>query len=365
MLVATRIGSIVAGIETRNNGDLTMRQWIGFLLLLLVLPAWTVVGQEAVAPPFLAELAGVRKLADDAPHSAFTDLLYWNNPFVCAFRQGRSHVSSDGRIAVLTSPDGDKWDRAATLTLAGFDLRDASLSTTPDGRLMLIGGAAPRKTDHEPAPTGTFVSFSADATTWTEPKVIIPPGRWLWRVTWHDGKAYGVSYATPEGAPHASLLTSEDGVHFTELVPQLFSEGHPTEAVLRFAADGAAYCLQRRDGAAGTNSAYLGVSQPPYTNWEWRDLGQFFGGPNLLQLPDGTWIAAGRIHYPGGAKTDVAWLDPQTNRLQSLLTLPSGGDTSYPGLVYRDGLLWVSYYSSHEGKTAIYLAKVKLNKRQE
>jgi hypothetical protein len=42
------------------------------------------------------------------------------------------------------------------------------------------------------------------------------------------------------------------------------------------------------------------------------------------------------------------------------LTLPSGGDTSYPGLAWHDGLLWMSYYSSHEGKAAIYLAKVKL-----
>ena len=43
-----------------------------------------------------------------------------------------------------------------------------------------------------------------------------------------------------------------------------------------------------------------------------------------------------------------------------VLTLPSGGDTSYPGLVWHDGLLWISYYSSHEGKkSAIYLAKVR------
>ena len=43
-----------------------------------------------------------------------------------------------------------------------------------------------------------------------------------------------------------------------------------------------------------------------------------------------------------------------------MLTLPSGGDTSYAGLVLHKGLLWVSYYSSHEGKTRIYLAKVRL-----
>jgi len=28
--------------------------------------------------------------------------------------------------------------------------------------------------------------------------------------------------------------------------------------------------------------------------------------------------------------------------------------------VWHDGLLWTSYYSSHEGQTSIYLAKVRL-----
>ena len=46
---------------------------------------------------------------------------------------------------------------------------------------------------------------------------------------------------------------------------------------------------------------------------------------------------------------------------QHVLELPSGGDTSYPGMVIHGGLLWMSYYSSHEdGKTSIYLAKIKL-----
>ena len=32
---------------------------------------------------------------------------------------------------------------------------------------------------------------------------------------------------------------------------------------------------------------------------------------------------------------------------------------SYPGMVWDDDLLWLSYYSSHEGKTSIYLAKIR------
>ena len=64
--------------------------------------------------------------------------------------------------------------------------------------------------------------------------------------------------------------------------------------------------------------------------------------------------------YDGGARTSLVWIDPESAQLTEFLKLPSGGDNSYPGLVMHDGLLWVSYYSSHEGKTSIYLAKVKL-----
>lgn len=329
-------------------------------LILATLLSSRPLSAQAPEAPLKAELIDVRKIADDAPHNAFTDLIYWRDQFVCAFRQGRGHVSTDGRIAILTSADGDQWERAATLSLPDLDLRDASLSATPDGRLMLIGGVAPRKADNESSATGTFVAFSEDGRDWTKPQVIVEPGRWLWRVTWHDGKAYGVSYATPDNHPVASLLVSDDGVKFAELVPKLLAEGWPTEAVIRFAADGTAYCLQRRDGSAPANSAYLGVSQPPYEQWQWDDLHEFFGGPNLLQLPDGQWIAAGRIERDGKPTTDVALLDVAAKTLTPLLSLPSGGDTSYPGLVYRDGVLWVSYYSSHEEKTNIYLAKVRL-----
>jgi hypothetical protein len=316
----------------------------------------------------VAELIEVNKIWDQAPHCAFTDLIHWNGRFVLAFREGRGHVSADGKISVLISPDGDRWKSAAVVSLHGYDLRDAGLSSTPDGRLLLIGGASPRPADNDRAPTGTFVSFSEDAKTWSHPEIVVEPGRWLWRVTWTsassaergDGKAYGVAYAAGTSDRTTSLLVSRDGLKFNELVPNLLGEGYPTEAVLRFDDDKTLYCLQRRDGTPPTNTAMLGASGPPYTNWTWHDLGMFFGGPNFIKIPSGHWIAAGRIHREGGSKTEVAWLDVEERVLKPILQLPSGGDTSYPGLVWHDGVLWVSYYSSHEEKTSIYLAKVKV-----
>jgi hypothetical protein len=319
-------------------------------------------GQAAAAPPS-AKIVSVKKIWGEAPHCAFTDLAYWKDKFYCAFREGRAHVSTDGKIRVLSSSDGETWSSAAVLSLDGFDLRDAGLSVTPDNRLMLIGGASPRKNDKDLAPTGSFVSFSEDGTNWTKPQIVAEPGRWLWRADWHDGRAYGVSYSSTRpfnGTEFTALMVSDDGQKFRELAPKLLDSDFPTEATLRFADDGTLYCLQRRDGEPRFKSAMFGASRPPYKEWRWDDLGKFVGGPNFIQLPSGQWLAAGRFYEGRKPLTKIAVLDVEKPAVEPILALPSGGDTSYPGLIWHDDMLWVSYYSSHEGKANIYLAKVRI-----
>jgi hypothetical protein len=313
--------------------------------------------------PVTAEVVEVKKIWDRASHSAFTDLVCWNDRFYCVFREGSGHVSSDGKIRVLTSEDTNRWEATALVALKGYDLRDPHLSITPDDKLMLIGGAAPRKQDNQRVPTGTFVSFSEDGIEWTKPHIVIKPGRWLWRVTWRRGKAYGVSYAAGEDMPYIELLVSSDGVNYKQHVAKLFGEGYPTETTLRFGTDGTCYALVRRDRQEDKpDSALLGVSRPDYTKWQWHDLGgdfSRFGGPNLIRIPGGHWIAAGRM-FEGGAHTALTYIDVDNGTMTKLIKLPSGGDTSYPGLVWHEKMLYVSYYSSHEGKTCIYLAKLKI-----
>ena len=76
-----------------------------------------------------------------------------------------------------------------------------------------------------------------------------------------------------------------------------------------------------------------------------------------IRLPDGNLWAAGRRY---GEKPTTVLARMTRDSYEPVLTLPSGGDCSYPGMVWHDGFLWMSYYSSHEGKTGIYLAKVKM-----
>ncbi len=118
--------------------------------------------------------------------------------------------------------------------------------------------------------------------------------------------------------------------------------------------------------------AWVGRSTAPFTQWNWSEAEYQVGGPNFIQIPDGrSWIAGGR-RYPGGAKMYLATLnvdaigakpregEGRTELYRQRLELPSSGDCSYPGLVWFENQLWVSYYSSHEGKSSIYLARVDL-----
>ncbi len=301
-----------------------------------------------------AALVGVRKIWDRAPHNAFTDLVRFNGRWFCVFREGSAHVSPDGALRVITSKNGEDWTSAALLRQTNADLRDAKITVTPNNQLMLSGAAAwhpPARFKHQ-----SLAWFSKDGRNWSGPVQIGDPNLWLWRVVWHRKKAYGIGYDTVE-EKFVRFYTSRDGRTFDTLVPNLFDEGGPNEASLIFRPDETALCLLRRDGVPA--SAKLGTAKPPYTDWRWKDLGVKMGGPQMIRLPDGRVVAAVRL-YDGAVRTSLVWLSAEAGELVEFLKLPSGGDTSYAGLVWEDGLLWVSYYSSHEGRTSIYLAKVRI-----
>lgn len=219
----------------------------------------------------------VRKLWDKARHNALTDLLRFKERWYCVLREGENHRSSDGALRVLTSWDGEEWASAALIApKPGRDLRDPHITIAPDDRLMLIAADRIDKEFH------TAVWFSSDGENWSDSVLVGEPDIWLWRVTWHEGVAYGVGYAFKED-PFVRLYKSSDGIHFDVLVERLFDRGYPSETSIVFTEDGSAYCLLRRDGEE-ENTAQLGIAQPPYKDWSWKDLGVRVGGPQYAPL---------------------------------------------------------------------------------
>ena len=339
-----------------------MRQ---FLMLVLC-------GSAFSSPTFAQETAdqklvvSVERIWDRAAHRAFTDLIRFKGDLYCVFREGSGHIPGyNGVIRVLRSSDGMNWESAAVLQEPHIDLRDPKVSITPDGRLLVNMGAS---TYHGSERKGieSRVAFSdAEGKHFGRTqKVVLPDSLltgfdWLWRITWHKDWAWGcVQQVAPGKERSLHVVRSRDGIRF-EHVARL-NVDHPTETTLRFLEDDTMIAMIRRTGKPATG--WIGTAKPPYTAWRFQTSNKAFGGPNLTALPGGAWLAGSR-GYGNKTSTQLWGLDLKTATFQDILTLPSGGDTSYPGLVVDEpqNRVLVSYYSSHEGKAAIYLATLRLD----
>lgn len=306
----------------------------------------------------------VRCIWQSQQHCAFTDVIFHQHRWWCVFREGSNHMSLDGAVRVLTSVDTENWQSQAVLTWQGGDLRDPKLFIRADGQLLLTAGmrwSTPVNARETIYSLGFL--FDLEGQTWQEPVIdAIGKATWRWAPSWHANTAYAVGYAGRDR--QGCLYQSTDGLRWRVYVAPFFpsSPVFTNESSLAFDPNDTAYCLTRRDTARGA-VALLGSAQPPYENWQWRKTNTALGGPKLLRLSNGEWIAAFRkINYRRGtARTLIQKMDVKTARFKPWLSLPSGGDTSYPGLVESGGRLLVSYYSSHEyHQASIYLADIPL-----
>jgi hypothetical protein len=77
----------------------------------------------AHTPP-RAELVQCDMIWGRAPHNGYTDLVRFRERWFCAFREGRSALSPDGEVRVLTSHDGTSWESVGQIAGPGGGLRD-------------------------------------------------------------------------------------------------------------------------------------------------------------------------------------------------------------------------------------------------
>jgi hypothetical protein len=306
----------------------------------------------------------VKRIWDQAPHNAFTDLAFFDGRLFCVFREGTGHVpgesGSNGAIRVLSSNDGEAWESIALISQEGVDLRDPKISLTPDNRLMLLAGGSYYDGNTLLKRQEHVCFLQAKAETFDELVPIVLDEKianaknWLWRVTWHENIGYGVVYHAGGERWGLHLVSSEDGIHY-KLVKTLPIDGKPNESTIAFDNDKMLIVVRNEDQQS---HGHLLHSNPPYLDFVQHEIPLRLGGPDLLRLNDGRWLLATRKYQPK-AHTVLGFLST-TGEFDERIALPSGGDNSYPGLLWHEGQIWMSYYSSHEEKTAIYLAKIRL-----
>ena len=313
----------------------------------------------------------VFKIWDQAGHNAFTDLIKFGGKYYCTFREGGGHVpwpsGIDGKIRILESEDGEEWKSAALLEKYDYDLRDSKLSVDAQGRLMvLMGGSNYNNETHLLINRLTHVSFyDKKSNTFSAPEpvnidpVIKTEYDWLWRVTWHKRIGYGVVYSKKDKSESdLSLVKTLNGTDY-ELVARLPMEGVAGEASVTFNEDDHMIILVRVDSEPRIGR--IAKSRYPYTDWKWEETGLRLGGPNIIPFRDDWYLIGTRsFNFKSQAKTSI-YLYRKGEEIRNVVELPSGGDNSYPGLLLEGKQLWVSYYSSHEGKASIYMAKIPLS----
>jgi hypothetical protein len=284
-------------------------------------------------------------------------LIRFNDQWVCGFREAPAHKGGvqGSRIRVIASKDAKSWESVGELVDPRGDIRDAKMAILPDGRLTLL--TATQLFEKKSGQTHQSIAFfTRDLKTWEGPVDVGEPNFWLWGIRWHKGVGYSIGYGTG-GTKQAVLFQTRDGVKYERVgdkfaVPAPF----PNESAIWFDEDDTARVLLRFD----PDPACVGTARPPYTQWTWKQSTVRVGGPELIRTPDGRLLGGGRLYLPK-PRMALFWVDPETAAITECLGLASGGDCSYPGFVWREGVLYVSYYSSHEGaKSSIYLARVRL-----
>lgn len=307
----------------------------------------------------------IKRMTQAHKHHAFTDLCEFAGALYCCFRVASNHVSDDGVINIQTLANDGLTSYKQSISLPFSDLRDPKLGVTPEGELMLL--AYSRRTSSTIA-SGELgfqrpvIWISQDGLSWSSPKSIGEKHWWLWRLRWHDKKAYGLAYNRSANAVH--FYSGDPQRSFHRVKSNVFSlqthhKGYPNESDMCFSKDGTAYVILRRD--SDSFSAQLGTSKAPYTQWLWKDLGFYLGGPNMLKLDENNALLAGRVIHMNKFVTAILHLELKSAKVTEKLILPSAKDNSYPGMVRRGNTLFVSYYSSHEDNQAhIYLAELTL-----
>ncbi|WP_127019085.1 WD40 repeat domain-containing protein [Rheinheimera mangrovi] len=306
---------------------------------------------EATATPTL-ELLWVNRAWKAGKHNAFTDLCYFRQRYYLVFRQASSHHSKDGVLRIMNSVQGKKWRTVAVLQNPVADLRDGKLTVTPDGKLQLLAAAAFH--DKTRQAYQSYLWHSTDGKTWPEPQAVGEAEYWVWRLSWLRDQAYAVAYKCGSDR-HIRLYQQKASAQFEVIAPRIYAEGYANEAALLFDNQDTAWCLLRKDPDHGQ----LGHSLPPYTHWQWLDIGCRIGGPQAIFTTDGKMLAVVRL-YNETVRTSLVTLDQSSGELTEIMALPSGGDTSYAGMVLQQNKLLISYYSSHQGRCSIYTALLRI-----
>lgn len=308
------------------------------------------------------ELGPIKIYSINNAHLAFTDLVFYNGNFYCSFRVAKEHVGDNGEIYLLTSKNAKDWNFLNSFKVEGIDLRDPKFVVDEEWNTLYlhIGGSKFRNgvfVEHN-----QFISKSQNGSDWEALNLINIKDKWLWKPIIHSNLAYAVGYKIGE---ELGLYKSSDLINYNfEKTLKLDPAGVLSEVAFTKSND-TLFAIVRKNYPG----SYFGISKSPFHDWKWVHLDRVLGGPNIMKLGNRILIS-GRTYIDSednNCRSKTFLGEIIGGKIKILHILPSGGDTGYTGMVYKDEILYISYYSgisecfnTNDNFTEIYLAKIKL-----
>lgn len=306
----------------------------------------------------------------DEMHNSNTDLAWFRGAFYLAHAVSPYHFGSrDCRLLIKRSSDGRNWQTVATFGGDGDDLRDPKFAVI--GERLLLYVLLNRET--QPLPYKTCVTTTEDGVNWQSLDGFGHEGWLFWRPKSLDGARWffpAYWYKFNENA----LFETTDGIHLQKIA--LIHHGHyVSEPEIEFMEDGSLLAIHRADYDKGDfhqvigipqSSTFISTAAPPYKAWKdtAEDQTTRLDGAVMFRYNNRVY-AIGRSHpyhntvFPrrgavlGKKRTAIYQVRPQG--LLHISDLPSAGDTSYAGVVLKDGYLTASYYTSDIRRDQIWL----------
>jgi hypothetical protein len=282
-----------------------------------------------------------------------------------AFRTSPIHFASPrARLVVLSSPDlGRTWTFETSIA-TGHDLREPFLLEV-GGRLLLYFVELDERF-YRFAALGQWRSARCGPGCWTPPESWGGPDEVTWDLKVRGGRAWMTSYRnkrydTQMRPIEVRFQTSSDGLDWRDAGSGPVHRGGATETAFEFGRGGRLWAVTRNEDGDQTGFGSQVVSAEPGALADWRfpprsDPSKF-DSPRMFRHGREIYLVARRNLGPGfgtrfpsfsGAarklmewtsyslqpkRTAIYRLDQVARRFETVVDLPSAGDTAFPSIV--------------------------------
>lgn len=298
-------------------------------------------------------LIASREVWDKGLHSAFTDLVIFNNKYYITFREAAGHNTEEGNgsIRVICFTENGPIEEVAHLKMTA-DLRDPKLLIRDNNLYVTFSGITINAT----AQTRNVTNYISDLSSKSINIINNSITDWLWRLSHIDSNWMGFSYnpnSLPDDFEKGKFVVLGENFSIVENIGSQVSG----ECTIRQTPNQDVYALCRQRD----NSMKFGrISTIPSRQFAWVDITPTIAGPNFVALNNEQGLVSGRFYGSKGLRTSVAEISFRDGNINELLRLPSGGDTGYPGMALKNNFLYMSHYYQPKNSTSTVILFSKI-----